>query len=86
MPGIAYTVQTDDIHQTPPKDNDVVAGWTAFALFIVLIIAVALLSWSMVRQFRKVEANRKKGVFGEDAAREGEETEETPADETSDKS
>lgn len=80
MSGFAYTA-LHAIDQTPPKDNDVVAGWTAFAGFIILIIAVALLCWSMVRQFRKVEVNRKAGVFGEEAAREGEAADSASSDE-----
>ena len=49
-----------------PKDNDVTAGWTAFAVFIGLAIAVALLGWSLVRHLRKAEANKRAGAFGDE--------------------
>lgn len=65
MSGVALSLST--INQTPPADNDVVAGWTAFAVFLLLVAATVVICWSMVRQFRKVEANRKAGVYGEDA-------------------
>lgn len=53
-----------------PSDNNVVAGWGAFGVFALLILAVALLGWSLVRQFRKVNAAREAGVFAESKPRE----------------
>lgn len=50
----------------PPSDNDVVAGWGAFGVFALLILAVVLLGWSLARQFRKVNAAREAGVFGDE--------------------
>jgi hypothetical protein len=47
-----------------PEDEDVKAGWTAFALFGLGLVAVGLLGWSLVRQLRKVESARKAGVYG----------------------
>jgi hypothetical protein len=47
-----------------PVDKDVKAGWTAFAVFLLLIAAVVVLSFSFVKQLRKTEAARKAGVFG----------------------
>ena len=49
-----------------PSDNDVVAGWGAFGVFALLIVAVVFLAFSMVRQFRKVNAAREAGVFGDE--------------------
>jgi hypothetical protein len=49
-----------------PADKNVKAGWGAFALFIGLIAAVALLCWSMYRHLRKTDQNAADGVFGED--------------------
>ena len=46
-----------------PAPEDVKAGWGAFALFIALAIAVALLGWSMSRHLRKARANADLGVF-----------------------
>jgi hypothetical protein len=53
-----------------PKDEDVVAGWTAFGIFIALAVAVAVIAWSMLRQFKKVEKAKAEGVFGEEAKAE----------------
>ncbi|WP_244931798.1 hypothetical protein [Nocardioides sp. W7] len=47
-----------------PEDNDVVAGWVGFALFIGLAIAVGLLGWALTKQLKRTEANRKAGAFG----------------------
>ena len=38
-----------------PRPEDVKAGWTAFMVFIGLILAVAFLGWSLVRQLRKAQ-------------------------------
>lgn len=46
-----------------PDDNDVVAGWTAFAIFIGLVIAVALLGWSLTKQLRKAQAAEDAGLY-----------------------
>ncbi len=46
-----------------PEDNDVKAGWLAFAIFILLILAVAFLGWSLVRQLRKVDAAEEAGLY-----------------------
>jgi len=50
-----------------PKDEDVKAGWTAFVLFLLLIAAVVLLAFSLVKQLRKAQAAKDAGVFGDDA-------------------
>jgi hypothetical protein len=47
-----------------PADDDVKAGWTAFAVFIALGIAVALLGVSLTRHLRKARDNADSGVFG----------------------
>ena len=49
-----------------PKDDDVKAGWTAFAIFLALAIAVALLGVSLVRHLRKAQANKDAGMFGDE--------------------
>lgn len=53
------------VDQTP-KDEDVTAGWTAFAIFILLGIAVALLGWSLTRQLRKAQHSKDTGVYGDE--------------------
>ena len=49
-----------------PKPEDVKAGWTAFAVFIGLILAVVFLGWSLVRQLRKAQKARDAGVYGDE--------------------
>ncbi|HEU5035431.1 MAG TPA: hypothetical protein VFT70_00390 [Nocardioides sp.] len=46
-----------------PKDEDVKAGWLAFAIFIGLILAVAFLGFSLVKQLRKAEEAEKAGLY-----------------------
>ncbi|MBI2246186.1 MAG: hypothetical protein HYU55_20280 [Nocardioides sp.] len=63
-----------------PEDDDVKAGWLAFGIFIGLIVAVALLGFSLVKQLRKAQAAKAAGVYGpvdDDAPAE------TPADQQS---
>jgi hypothetical protein len=52
-----------------PKPEDVKAGWTAFAVFIGLILAVVFLGWSLVRQLRKAQTARDAGVYGDEPVR-----------------
>ena len=47
-----------------PAPEDVKAGWVAFAVFIALGIAVALLGFSLTRHLRKARDNAEHGVFG----------------------
>ena len=51
-----------------PDDNSVKAGWAAFGVFLLLIIAVAFLCWSFAKQMRKVKAADEAGVYDEHAA------------------
>jgi hypothetical protein len=46
-----------------PDDKDVKAGWLAFALFIGLILAVALLGFSLVKHLRRAQASEDAGRF-----------------------
>ena len=46
-----------------PEDDDVVAGWGAFALFVGLILAVIFLGFSLTKQLRKTDAAKEAGVF-----------------------
>ena len=47
-----------------PKPEDVKAGWTAFAIFLLLALAVVGLGVALTKQLRRTEANRKAGAFG----------------------
>ena len=46
-----------------PADKNVTAGWAAFAVFIGMALAVAVLGFSLVRHLRKARDNADKGVF-----------------------
>jgi hypothetical protein len=48
-----------------PEPKDVKAGWLAFAIFLALIAATALLCVSFVRQLRKAQAAKDAGIFDE---------------------
>ncbi len=54
-----------------PKPEDVKAGWTAFAIFILLGLAVVLLAVSLVKQLKKAQAAKDAGVYGDDPAEPG---------------
>ena len=55
---LAATV-TDEV----PEDEDVKAGWLAFAIFIGLIVAVALLGFSLVKHLRRAQASEEAGRY-----------------------
>jgi len=49
-----------------PEDEDVKAGWTAFVLFLLLIGAVVVLGFSLVKQLRRAQAAKDAGVYGDE--------------------
>jgi len=51
---------------TPPEPEDVKAGPIGFAVFVFLILAVAVLGWSLVRQLRKAQAAKDAGAYGDE--------------------
>jgi hypothetical protein len=51
-----------------PNANDVKAGWGAFAVFIGMALAVAVLGVSLTRHLRKTDRNAESGVFDDPAA------------------
>jgi hypothetical protein len=53
-----------------PQDEDVKAGWTAFIIFLLLIAAVVVLGFSLVKQLRKAQAAKDAGVYGDEPASE----------------
>ncbi|HEX8780866.1 MAG TPA: hypothetical protein VF728_06835 [Nocardioides sp.] len=48
-----------------PAPEDVKAGWTAFVVFLLLILAVVVLAFSLVKQLRKAQAAKDAGVYGD---------------------
>ena len=65
MQSLALLIQALD---PVPDDNSVKAGWGAFGVFLLLIIAVAFLCWSFAKQMRKVKAANEAGVYDEPTA------------------
>lgn len=51
-----------------PAPEDVKAGWTAFVVFLLLILAVVVLAFSLVKQLRKAQAAKDAGVYGDEPA------------------
>jgi hypothetical protein len=51
-----------------PEPEDVKAGWGAFGIFLLLVAAVVLLSFSLVKQLRKAQSAKDAGVYGDDPA------------------
>jgi hypothetical protein len=49
-----------------PEAKDVKAGWLAFGIFLLLIVATALLCFSFVKQLRKAQAAKDAGAFGDE--------------------
>lgn len=76
---LPLVLHADDINRKPPADDDVVAGWVAFLVFLGLAAAIAFLGWSLTRQFKKVREAREAGVFDEPED-ESETREDTTAD------
>lgn len=60
-----------------PEPEDVKAGWTAFAIFLLLAAAVVFLGFSLVKQLRKAQSAKDAGVYGD-------QPEETPAENAAD--
>ena len=54
-----------------PKPEDVKAGWTAFVVFLLLLVAVALLGWSLSRQLKKAQRNKEAGILPSSKDRNG---------------
>jgi hypothetical protein len=53
-----------------PDDEDVVAGWTAFAIFGLLILAVVILGFSLVKRLKNVDRAAEAGLYDPSDRRE----------------
>jgi hypothetical protein len=49
-----------------PEPEDIKAGWTAFAVFLLLIGAVAFLGFSLIKHLRRAQAAEEAGLYGSD--------------------
>ena len=68
-----------------PKPEDVKAGWTAFAIFLLLALAVVVLGFSLTKQLRRAQAAKDAGVYGDEPATEPETDTDTDTDAESEK-
>jgi len=55
-----------DVVRVAPEPEDVKAGPVALVIFLLGIVAVALLGWSLVKQLRKAQAAKDAGVYGDE--------------------
>jgi predicted permease len=46
-----------------PSDDDIGAGVGYLVVFILLVLAVAFIGWSLTKHLRKVRENAEAGVF-----------------------
>ncbi|GAB2875842.1 hypothetical protein [Nocardioides pacificus] len=49
-----------------PEPKDVKAGWTAFAIWIGLGLAVVFLAFSMTKRLRNAQASKDAGRYGDE--------------------
>lgn len=49
-----------------PEPEEVKAGYIGLLFWIGLIVAIGLLGWSLVRQLKRTQVAKQKGVYGED--------------------
>jgi len=61
---LLLTLATDPV----PTDDSVKAGWTAFVVFLLLLLAIGFLGWSFSRQMKKVKKADEQGVYGSSEA------------------
>ena len=80
IPALAYVMADVVVRLSDeaPDDEDVKAGWTAFVLFLLLIAAVVLLAFSLVKQLRKAQAAKDAGVYGDEPADSTDEASDEP--------
>ncbi|GAA1546832.1 hypothetical protein [Nocardioides humi] len=48
------------------QDTNIVAGWTAFWIFVGLIVAVAVIGWALTRSLRTAARAKDAGVYGDE--------------------
>ncbi|GAA3533675.1 hypothetical protein [Nocardioides daeguensis] len=47
------------------QDTNIVAGWTAFWIFLLLIVAVAVIGYALTRSLRTAAQAKDAGVYGD---------------------
>ena len=74
---LTFLVSTAD---EVPEADDVKAGWLALVIFVLLILAVVFLGFSLVKRLRRAEAAEKAGLYAPSRRTRGSEAE--PAQES----
>ena len=76
MHALALTVTSAllSAEEKTPKDEDVVAGWMGFAVFVFLIVAVAIIGWALTKSLRTADRAKEAGVYGDEPASGDEKT------------
>jgi ABC-type uncharacterized transport system permease subunit len=64
LSGVLPLLDSSSVDSTPAAE-DVKAGWGALLLFVLLILAVVFLAFSLSKQLRKARAARDAGVYGD---------------------
>lgn len=54
-----------------PAPEDVKAGWGALGLFLLLVAAVVVLAFSLVKQLRRAQSAKDAGVYGDEPLERG---------------
>jgi hypothetical protein len=64
LPGVLPLLDSGPLDSTPAAE-DVKAGWGALLLFMLLILAVVFLAFSLSKHLRKAREARDAGVYGD---------------------
>ncbi|WP_408898435.1 hypothetical protein ACJ5H2_04830 [Nocardioides sp. R1-1] len=62
------------------QDTNIVAGWTAFWIFVALIAAVAVIGWALTRSLRTAQRAKDAGVYGDEPAADPDTDSDSPKD------
>ncbi|MFC5728861.1 MULTISPECIES: FxsA family protein [Nocardioides] len=62
------------VEEQTPEDEDVLAGWMGFAVFVFLIVAVAIIGWALTKSLRTADRAKDAGVYGDAPSSEDEKT------------
>lgn len=54
------------VNDPTPEDTEVKAGPLGFAIWIFMILAVVVISFSLVKQLRKAQDAKDRGVYGDE--------------------
>ena len=70
MHAVVATVVSAVAAKDKPVDQDtnIVAGWTAFWIFLLLIVAVAVIGFALTRSLRTAARAKDAGVYGDEPA------------------